>query len=233
MIWLRSMAGRRTAALVVLYGVLVGLLWLNLSWEPHHASFVPNALLARILVAFCTLGVAIVLVLLPGHARIKLLLVFLVAMKVSDFGGIAVYIANTVPVFLDARLFILGICAVSVGIAIVQWLFARGCQLSLIRLPRWAGRLDARQHGVLRAGFTTVIWIVVMAFWFAWHDGEPNLLGWLPGNIGFVLAFFASQCLVAGGITEAPMHWDRPAITLLSQEEVDRIRAYMVEERAV
>ncbi len=30
MVWLRTTPGRRTAALVVLYGVLVGLLWYNL-----------------------------------------------------------------------------------------------------------------------------------------------------------------------------------------------------------
>lgn len=74
---------------------------------------------------------------------------------------------------------------------------------------------------------------MVLSFWFALHDGEPNFLGWLPGNIGFVLAFFAYQCLVTGAIAEAPTHHDQPGITLLSQEEVDRIRAHIADERGV
>ncbi len=74
---------------------------------------------------------------------------------------------------------------------------------------------------------------MVLSFWFALHDREPNFLEWLPGNIGFVLAFFAYQCLVAGAIAEAPMHRDQPAITLLSREEVDRIRAHIADERGV
>ena len=233
MVWLRTTPGRRTAALVVLYGVLVGLLWYNLFWEPHHIPFVHNALLPRILVAFCTLGVAIVLVLLPGHAAIKLLLIFLSGMYVSDFGDIALYMANTVPVFLDGRLFILAICAISVGISLLQRLFALGLRSSLVRHPRWVKSLDTRQQSVLRAGFDTVVWIVVLAFWLARHDGEPNLLGWLPGNLGFVLFFFAYQCLVTGGISEAPVLRDWPAITLLSQEEVDRVQAHIVEEQPV
>jgi len=233
MVWLGTTPGRRVAALVLLYGVLVGLLWLNLSWEPHHTSFMHNALLERILVAFCTLGVAIVLVLLPGHAKIKLLLIFLAGMYVSDFGGIALYLANMVPVFLDGRLFILAICAISVGITLLQRLFALGFRSSLVRHPRWSKSLDTRQQSVLRAGFDTVVWIVVLSFWFARHDGEPNPLGWLPGNIGFTLFFFAYQCLVTGGISEAPVLRDQLAITLLSQEEVDRIRAHMVDQRGV
>lgn len=74
---------------------------------------------------------------------------------------------------------------------------------------------------------------MVLSFWFALRDGEPNFLGWLPGNIGFVLAFFAYQCLVTSAITEAPVLRDQPAITFLSRQEVDRIRAHIADERGV
>ena len=118
--------------------------------------------------------------------------------------------------FADPKELIVAICAISVALVVLQGLSIRAFAGLSKSAPSWMRRYDVRQRGVLRAAVSTLIWSGMLSLWIATDGQAGSPLGWMHFNLGFVLVFFACECLKYGALADVVMVGDGPSVSRLS-----------------
>lgn len=215
--WLRSVAGP------VLYAALAALLWFSSFGAPHVEVLMRHLALGGVLVCGCGLGVATLVMLLPGYPTVKLVCIIAGALYFDLTSGVQFYLIF----FPEPKKLILAICAISVAIVALRWAGSQALKRIAKSVPAWMARSDDRQRAVLRATMSTLMWSGALTVWNSIGNQGSNPLTWMRFNLAFVLIFFACECLKYGALSDMAVVGNGPGFTRLSCDELHLIELHL------